>query len=285
MNTFTRRGIYLVLICFVTCVLVVYSKDRFSSLYSKVTFLDVGQGDSILIQTPSNKQLLVDAGRSKNVVELLEKHMPYFDRTIDVVIGTHPDADHIGGLPGVFDNYSIGAFFEPGSTSDSNVYKSLEKKVVDMKVPHVKAYKDMVIDFGDGSYFIFLFPGQDVATWETNNSSIVGVYVYKDTSFLLTGDAPIATEMYLVKNMEGLKADIVKLGHHGSRTSSSESFLKTINPGLAIISAGKGNSYGHPHREVMDRLKKMSIPSMSTVDLGTMEFTSNGYTLSLKHFK
>lgn len=283
MDTATRRIAYACILLMCTFALVFSCTHSTSRMNATISFIDVGQGDSILIQSPSGKQMLMDGGRSKSVLSELENLLPYFDQSIDVVIGTHPDADHIGGLPYVVQEYEIGALFEPGSSSDSKIYTSLEKSVSDKKIPHLYARENMVIDFGDDSYFVFLFPNQDVHNWETNNSSIVGMYVYKDTSFLLTGDAPIATESYLIKKYPTLTTDVLKLGHHGSRTSSSEAFLKSLHPGLAIISAGKGNSYGHPHQEVIERLSMLDIPSFSTIDFGTITLNSNGNTIKLKH--
>ncbi len=283
MNTFFRRAVTIFLSIFITLYLVGYENSTARNEVSTVTFLDVGQGDSIFIESPSGKQLLVDAGRGSDASEIPSEIMPLFDSSIDLVIGTHPDADHIGGMSDVLDIFEIGGFVEPGSTSTSKVYQSLEQSISQKKIPHMHARENMVVDFGDGAYFVVLFPGMDVSDWETNNSSVVGVYIYKNTSFLLTGDAPIATEMYLSKKYgDKLKTDVLKLGHHGSRTSSSETFLTTTNPGLAIISAGKNNSYGHPHTEVMDRLKKLEIPYFSTMDMGSITLETNGETIGLR---
>ncbi|MBP6856126.1 MAG: MBL fold metallo-hydrolase [Candidatus Pacebacteria bacterium] len=283
MNTFFRRAVIIFLSIFITLYLVGYENSTARNEVSTVTFLDVGQGDSIFIESPSGKQLLVDAGRGSDASEILSEIMPLFDTSIDLVIGTHPDADHIGGMSDVLDIFEIGGFVEPGSTSTSKVYQSLEQSISQKKIPHMYARENMVVDFGDGAYFVVLFPGMDVSDWETNNSSVVGMYIYKNTSFLLTGDAPIATEMYLSKKYKSqLKTDVLKLGHHGSRTSSSETFLTTTNPGLAIISAGKNNSYGHPHTEVMDRLKKLEIPYFSTIDMGSITLETNGETIGLR---
>ena len=283
MDTYCRRRLIICILISTPFYLCIYERNDFTKGFSSVSFLGVGQGDSILIQSPSGKQLLIDAGRSADVVNTLEEAMPFFDRSIDVVIGTHPDADHIGGLPRVLDEYTIGAVFEPGSNSDSKIYASLEDSIIAKKIPHILARENMVIDFGDGAKFVFLFPYQDVSDWETNNSSIVGMYIYKDTSFLLTGDAPVATEMYLLKKYNNsLHADVLKLGHHGSRTSSSASFLKSLHPGLAILSSGKNNSYGHPHKEVLGNLQDLSIPYFNTADMGTITFETNGETIGLK---
>lgn len=283
MQRHTKRIALVCLLIFTTVYLLCYERSISKNTYSTVSFLDVGQGDSILVTSPSGKQLLVDGGRSKNILRLLEEVMPRFDHSLDLIIGTHPDADHIGGLPAVLEEYEVGGVLEPGSVSGSKIYKTLEESIIEKKIPHLLARENMVIDFGDGAYFVVVFPHQDVSTWETNNSSIVGLYIYKNTSFMLTGDAPLATEMYLSKKYgTRLHADVLKLGHHGSRTSSGETFLKLLNPGLAIISAGKDNSYGHPHKEVTDRLKKMMIPSLSTAEMGTLTFHTNGETISFK---
>ncbi len=281
MSIFFKRLTIFGMLLYFTCALVLYYENFAISDISQVAYLDVGQGDSFLITTPSHKQLLIDGGRSSRILDLLENQMPYFDKKIDLIIGTHPDADHIGGLPNVLDVYDTGAVFEPGSFSDSKIYGNLEQSINENKIPHILARENMVIDFGDGTYFVFLFPNQDVHDWETNNSSIVGMYIHDSTSFLFTGDAPLATENYLVKKYgTDLHVDVLKLGHHGSRTSSGEEFLRTINPGLAIVSAGKENSYGHPHKDVVERLEKMKIPFFSTIDSGTINLFTNGKTIS-----
>jgi competence protein ComEC len=243
----------------------------------QVSFLDIGQGDSIFIQSPTGRQMLIDGGRDKRVLEKLRQVMPFGDTSIDVVIGTHPDADHIGGLVDVLNNYEVGLVFEPGSSSDSKIYQTLEDMIQKKNVRRLLAQQGMIIDLGQGTHFNILFPDQDTTNWETNDSSVVGTLTYGTDSFMFNGDSPIKIEKYLISTIpRALDVDVLKLGHHGSRTSSSTEYLEATSPDIAIISAGKNNSYGHPHKEVLDNLKKLLIPYLNTADIGTITFVSDG---------
>jgi competence protein ComEC len=245
----------------------------------KVDFLDIGQGDAIYIEAPNGVQMLVDGGRSSRVLSELGKVMPFGDDSIDVVIGTHPDADHIGGLVNVIERYSVGKIIESGGKSSSKIYNSLESKIVEKKIPHIlgRAGMRIILDAKSGVYFDILYPDiPDVSTMETNTGSIVGKLVYGATSVMLTADSPIEKELHLVsKDPQILDVDILKLGHHGSRTSSSIEYLRATSPTLAIISAGKNNSYGHPHKEVLDKLSFLHIPYLATYTKGTIKCLSD----------
>jgi len=203
--------------------------------------------------------------------------MAFSDRTIDTVIETHPDMDHIGGLPEVFARYDVGMFIEPGVADDGADNQALHAAVRAEGLTPVLARRGMTLALDKGVYLEILFPDRDVTNLETNMGSIVARLVYGDTSVLLTGDSPIAIEEYLVGVYgEGLKSDILKLGHHGSKTSNSESFLGYVDPAYGIISAGCDNSYGHPHKEVVDRLAQFEIKKVSTCESGTVVFESDG---------
>lgn len=249
-----------------------------------VAFLDIGQGDSVYIEAPNGAQMLVDGGRSLRVLTELSKVMPFGDKSIDVVIGTHPDADHIGGLVDVLSNYSVGQVIESGGTSHSQIYESLENKIATQKIPRTlgRAGMRIMLDEKDGVYFDILYPDvADVSNMETNDGSIVGKLTYGATSVMLTADSPLEKEMHLVnKDPKVLDVDVLKLGHHGSRTSSSLSYLKATSPSMVIISAGKDNSYGHPHKEVLDRLKSLEIPYLATYISGTIFCYSDGLIIA-----
>ena len=251
----------------------------------KVAFLDIGQGDSIYIQAPNGRQVLIDGGRDQKVLSKLSDVMPYGDRTLDIVIATHPDADHIGGLPYILRDYGVSLVMEPGVQSESDVYKELEKSIEEEKAEHVFASRGMVIHLDEehGVDLEILFPDRDTTGWETNEASIVAKLVYGKTSFLLTGDAPRSTELYLHKlNVKELDVDVLKLGHHGSRTSTSPTFIEDTTPNYAIISAGLNNDYGHPHKEVLDTLAYYKVPYLATYEKGTIVFESDGKELKLK---
>jgi len=244
----------------------------------KVYFLDVGQGDAIFVETPGKRQLLIDGGRNKKVVSLLGRIMPFGDKSIDVVIATHPDADHIGGLPEVFNRYDVSMFMEAGVESDNTLDDELHQQA-----SSTLARRGQVINFGDGARLIILFPNQDVSNWETNDASIVAKLEYGESSFLFTGDSPIRSENIMLNlNKEILDVDVFKAGHHGSRTSTSLTFAETVSPEYAIISAGLDNTYGHPHQEVLNILSRVGTKILNTAESGTIKFETDGKTLHLK---
>lgn len=249
----------------------------------KVAFLDIGQGDAILVETPTHKHLLLDGGPNKSVVTELGRNLPFGARNIDVMIESHPDRDHIGGLPEVVSRYRVGLFLEPGVESENDIDDELHARLTAKKVPMLLARRGMVVDFGDGAKLTVLFPNQDVSRWETNDASIVAKLTYGDSSFLLTGDSPIKSENILLKlDPKILKSDVLKAGHHGSRTSTSLPYAQAVAPQYAIISAGKDNSYGHPHKETLDILYQVGAQILSTIESGTIRFESDGKNLKIK---
>jgi len=259
----------------------VFAEEKRNEL--QVSFLDVGQGDGVFIEAPGGNQILVDGGRNKKVLRELSKVMPFYDRSIDVVIATHPDADHIGGLPAVLERFDVDLFVDPGNSSDTAVYKEMIKLLKEKNIEMLTAKRGMKINLDYGAYLLILFPDRDVSLVESNTSSIVSMLVYGNTSFLLTGDSPKSIENYLASIDGGnLKADVLKAGHHGSKTSTSELFLGYVNPSYAIISSGKNNSYGHPHKEVLDLLEKFEIKVIRTDESGAIIFKSDGLKVSLE---
>jgi competence protein ComEC len=251
--------------------------------YLKVVFLDVGQGDSIYIEAPNGRQVLIDGGPDAKLLLSLAKVMPFADRSLDMIIATHPDADHIGGFPILLDNYKVNSIIENGATSTSSIYSSLEDKISKDKVNKIIAHRGMhiILDDKKNIYMDILFPDRDITKLDSNEGSIVAKLVYGDNSFMFTGDAPIYTENLIEwnENNNTLKSDVLKLGHHGSRTSSSILWLEKVNPEVAIISAGKDNRYGHPHQELLDRLSFLHIPFLSTYEVGNIIFESDGVKL------
>ena len=247
-----------------------------------VAFLDVGQGDAILIETSTGRQILIDGGPNKKVLQELSKIMPFYDRSIDVVIVTHPDGDHIGGLPEVLKRYNVDLVIESGVESDTAVSKAFENLIEEKNIKKVLARRGMRLVLGNNAYMLVLFPIGDVAGWDTNDASIVAKLVYGKTSYLFTGDSPQKIENYLVfVEKENLDVDVLKAGHHGSKTSSSESFVGYASPEYAIISAGKNNRYGHPHKEVLDILGKFGAKILRTDESGTIKIKSDGENLAV----
>ncbi|MFA6552342.1 MAG: MBL fold metallo-hydrolase [Candidatus Paceibacterota bacterium] len=242
-----------------------------------VSFLDVGQGDAIFIEGPNGNQVLVDGGPNKAILRELGHSMPFYDHSIDVVMETHPDLDHIGGLPDVLNNYKVETIIEDGLRSETAAEKELENIVAEKKVNEIIAVRGMKIDLGGGAFLEILSPDRDVSGSDTNTASIVAKLVYGKTSFLLTGDAPTAIENYLAKiDGKNLKTDVLKVAHHGSKNSASESFLGFASPEVAVISAGLNNRYGHPNQEILDMFNRFGIPFAETFKDGDIVFESDG---------
>jgi len=242
-----------------------------------VAFLDVGQGDAIFIEAPNGNQILIDGGPNKSVLRELGELMPFYDRSIDMVIATHPDKDHTGGLPSVLEKFKVGVFVETEIVSGTGAYEALEKISTEKEIQKIIAKRGQRIALDKNVYIDILFPDRSTIEWDANTASIVVRLVYGDTSFLLTGDSPKRIEEYITSLDGGwLSASVLKLGHHGSRTSTSEFFLGIVNPQYAVISAGTDNRYGHPHKEVMDMLNQFEIPSLATYESGTIIFESDG---------
>jgi len=262
----------------------VFAEDREVEL--TIAFLNVGQGDAIFIDSPMGNQVLIDGGGPDGkVLRSLSRVMPFYDRSIDMVIATHPDQDHIGGLAEVFKRFDVLAYMDPAIPNDTGAFVALQSAVEAENIEHkVVARRGMKIILSKSAYLEVLFPDRDVSgVSNTNDGSIVAKLVYGNTEVMLTGDSPEKIEKYLA-SIDGLhlKSDILKLGHHGSKTSSSGEFLSVVDPELAIISAGKDNRYGHPHQEVLDRLEGLKIKSLRTFEEGTIVFVTDGQVIQRK---
>ena len=237
----------------------------------QVHFLNIGQGDATFIETPDGIQMLIDGGADSAVLRELSQLMDPFDRAIDVVVATHPDLDHVGGLVDVLNRYEVGSVLMTENEHDTPAAAAFNEAV---------AAEGAVVTYADaGQQFevIVFSPQGDERLWESNTASIVTQVRYGSTTFMLTGDAPAEIENYLVEVYgEVLRSDVLKLGHHGSKTSTSESFLDAVSPQYAVVSAGIGNRYGHPHQEVMARVFARNIQSFHTGTDDTVTFVSDG---------
>lgn len=247
-----------------------------------VAFLDVGQGDATYIEAPNGNQVLIDSGANKSVLRQLNKVMPSYDRSIDVVMATHPDKDHIGGLPDVLARYDVDFILDSGRESDSAIYQELLQLTGVLDVKNIEARRGMVVVLDDDVHLNILFPDRDVPGLESNTASVIAQLVYNDTEFMLTGDSPKSIEEYLVMlDGESLESDVLKVGHHGSKTSSAEAFVGFVQPKYSVISAGKDNKYGHPHEEVINTLEQFGSVILSTKK-GLIVFESDGENVFLK---
>jgi competence protein ComEC len=246
-----------------------------------VAFLDVGQGDAIFIDSPNGNQMLIDGGPGKPVLRQLSKVMPFYDRSIDVILATHTDEDHIGGLPDVLKKYESDIFIEPGTYSSSSSYAEIESDISNEGIKKILARRSMEVDLGGGATLQILFPDRDPSGMDTNNASIVARLIYGNNEFLLTGDSPVAIEDYLV-SLGGLKSDVLKIAHHGSKTSTNPEFVSVVSPEYAVISVGKDNKYGHPNKETLDTLNNFGAKILRTDQLGRIVFKSDGQNLELE---
>jgi len=271
-------------ILFATVILVWYSvlkEDRAGKL--TIAFFDVGQGDAIFIESPSGNQILVDGGPDKSVLRQLGKVMPFYDRKIDALFVTNPDKDHFAGFIDVLRSYKVAAVIEPGTKGASAEYKVFEEEIRKEDAKHIIARRGQEIALGGGAFLQILFPDRDVSGLATNDGSIVAKLIYGNTAFLLTGDAPKGIENYLV-DLDGknLDVDVLKVGHHGSKTSTGDSLLGYASPAMAVISSGKNNRYGHPNEETLARLKRFEVEIYRTDQLGTIIMESDGENIRVK---
>lgn len=260
---------------------VAYAVYASQSAGLRVSVLDIGQGDSILVEGPTGITMLVDGGRSGQTdLAQVGHELGLFDRRIDLVVETHPDADHIGGLPAIFDRYRVGAFMEPGIPDDTAASAALTAAAsAEPGVDHLIARRGMRIDLGGGAYADVLYPDRDPSKMDTNNGSVTMHVVYGKTSFMLTGDLPSPVEDWLVQ-LDGsdgeLPTDVLKAGHHGSKYSTDDAWLAALHPSMVAISAGLNNPYGHPNPETIGRIKNEGATIYSTLGKGTIHFVSDG---------
>ena len=234
--------------------------------------LDVGQGDGLFIESPTGTQVMFDVGPARKILGPLSKIASPFNKSIDAVIITNPDADHIGGFAEVLKNYKVGEVFESGTLTDSKIYQNLRNEMSKQNIPDILVKRGMRLDIGGGAVIDILFPDRNVAEWATNDGSVVARLSYGRTSIMLTGDAPLKTEKIILSEnrQTELASTILKVGHHGSRTSSSVSFVKAVSPTYALISDGKDNKYGHPHKETLDVLTQAGVKIFRTDIVGTI---------------
>ena len=232
----------------------------------EVTFFDVGQGDAIFIETSYGRQVLIDGGPDKTILDKLSQTMPFYDRTIDLLILTHPDADHITGLVEVLNYYQVGHILTSGLKKDTAVYQRWRNLIEERNIPVTIAQTGQGVIVQEGIVLEILWPEQSLIkslSKNTNNVSIVGQLVYNQTEFLLTGDIEKEIEQRLLNQDWNLASDILKVPHHGSKTSASYNFLKAVNPQISIISVGANNRYKHPHAVVLEQLKDlMTCPAL-----------------------
>jgi beta-lactamase superfamily II metal-dependent hydrolase len=240
-----------------------------------VYFLNVGQGDAIFIRTPSGVQILVDGGKDKKTVEELKSVVPFFDPTIDYLIMSHPDADHMGGFIQVLQKYPVKRVILSNLNKDNYFMKTFLTEILDRKIPITIADKNTDFALKDGVSLDTLYPFSSMFNFQgdTNETSIVMKVIYGANEILLTGDAEFPVEEKLLAAGANVDSDILKVGHHGSKNGSSAAFLEKVSPEYAVISVSKDNNYGHPTKDALTRLYDAHAKILRTDLDGRIEFT------------
>ncbi len=252
-----------------------------------VTYLDVGQGDSIFIVTPGGRQVLIDGGPDpKLLLNLLGERMPFWDRSLDLVVLTHPHADHAAGLIEALRRYDAALVLEREVEHTSSEYASWRAVLSARDGPVVQALPGQHIQLDHGLLLEVLYPPEELlvgTSSDLNNSSVVTRLVYGETSFLLAGDIQWDAENYLLRRSHHLDSTVLKVGHQGSRTSTTPDFLREVSPQVAVISVGADNRFGHPHPEVVETLTEAlgNDRVFSTHEHGSVEIVSDGVSLSV----
>lgn len=278
----TTKKCSLIIIILLSTTLLLYKKPIILHKNNFIVhYIDVGQGDSILIQA-NNKNLLIDSGTEDSINSLIHYLRKLKINTLDYIIATHPHADHIGGMNLIIDKFNVGYFYAPKITHTSESFKNMVYSLKRKKLPIniINSESPISIDLGENTHVEILAPSNKEYENINNYSSIIKIY-YGETSFLFTGDAEKELENEVLNKNLDLKADVLKIGHHGSNTSTSDLFLAKVSPKLAIISAGLDNSYGHPNDKTIKKLKDNKIKILRTDEDGTVVLSSDGYDIKV----
>ena len=251
----------------------------------EVDFLDIGQGDAILIKTPMGQNILIDGGPDDTIIKRLGENLAFWDKRIDLMILTHPHDDHVGGLVDVIKRYNVKQILYTGVIHTSPAYLEWLELIRERKIPLVIIDRPQKINLGENCYFEILYPQESLLGKEVsnlNNSSIVAKLIYGQTKFLLSGDAEVEIEQELLNKNMDLQADIFKAGHHGSDTSNSQNFLQAVSPKIVVIQVGADNDFGHPSRRVLKRLERIGAQVFRNDLDGTVRIGSNSLKVYIK---
>lgn len=249
---------------------------------------DVGQGDAIFIRTPNQADILIDGGPDKKVLECMSKHMPFWDRSLDALILTHPHADHLTGLIYVLERYKVNAFYSEKVEADTQIYKLFRTKLAEEKLSAKDLYPPTVFKEKSDLRLVTLWPSleavqktdQNNANLDLNGLSVIQILEYENFKALLTGDAGVVVEDLIAE--EAGDVDFLKVPHHGSKTGISSYFLSVIKPEFAAISLGAKNKYGHPAKTSLDLLKEHNVKILRTDLNGEIEIISDGKSYLIK---
>jgi len=244
----------------------------------RIVIFDVGQGDAVFMQTPQGHQILIDGGFDQTVLGKLNQQMPFWDRSLDLIVLTHPEKDHIVGLIEVLKSYRVENILWTGVVRQASFYEEWQKLIQEEEANIILAEAGKDLKIGE-VYFDILYPFQSLNRHQAkdiNRTSIVIKGSWGQNSILLTGDIPAIVERELLASSIDVRADILKVAHHGSKGSSQKSFLQAVNPIIGVISLGSDNHYGHPAPETITSLEEMGIDIFRTDQDGDVEIEGNG---------
>ncbi|MBU0619604.1 MBL fold metallo-hydrolase [Patescibacteria group bacterium] len=251
----------------------------------EVTFLDVNQGDAILIKTPFGQNILIDGGPDNIVLRKLKNSLPWWDKKIDLMILTHPHDDHVTGLIDVIKHYKVKRIAYTGAIHTAPNYLRWLELVKNKNIALIIIDRPQKIEFSNDCWLDVLYPTKNFLkkhVEKLNNTSIVAMLNYNQTRFLFMGDAEIEVETELLNNNIDLSANVLKIGHHGSNNSNSADFLRAVQPEIAVIQVGKNNTFGHPNRRVLKKLERLGTKIFRTDLNGTVQVISDGMNIYVK---
>lgn len=284
-NKQLKLGHLVILLCLSVFAFSIHSLAQEKDGLLKVYFFDVGQGDAIFVETPNGNQVLIDGGPDDKVIHELAKVMPFYDREIDMVVLSHPHADHVSGLLSVLERYDVRNIVQAKEDYYSPVVTAWRDAVKREGANEAEAIAGKIIELGNGVLLKVIYPKESLGgqiVKNPNNSSVVMMLDYKDTEILLVGDIEAKIEKELLG--DDIRADVLKVGHHGSKTSTTANFLEKVSPQVAFIEVGSKNKFGHPAFEVIQRLEKNGIKYYRTDLDGHMEVVSDGETIQVKKY-
>ena len=254
-----------------------------SSQFLELVFFDIGQGDAIFIETPQKYQILIDGGPDALVLKKLTQEMPFGDNEIDLIILTHPDSDHITGLISVLERYKVDNIIYTGVVKDTTKYKKFKDLIEKQDAKIIIAEYGQRIKVGQVVLDI-LYPFENLYNKEVsnvNNSSIVMRMSFKENSFLFTGDIVKKGENEILERRIFLDSDVLKVAHHGSKTSSVKDFVEAVSPLIAIVQCGRNNRFGHPHQETIETFEEFEAQILRTDTNGDIKIISDGENIEI----